>query len=90
MFDWDDANEGHIWERHRVTRDEAEEALDDPGLITASAGGFRGERRFWALGRSAGGRVLLVVFVKRSAAVRVVTARDAEPDEKRRYRRGRK
>ena len=88
-FDWDEANTGHL-ARHGVEQWEAEEALLDPGRIgsPASAYNVSGESRWAALGATESGRVLFVVFTRRREKVRVVTARDAEVREKRRYRRG--
>lgn len=42
------------------------------------------------LGSTDDGRILLVVYTRRDSALRVVTARDAEDDEERLYRRRRK
>jgi uncharacterized DUF497 family protein len=86
LFDWDDANVEHVG-RHRVTPDEAEDALLDPGRIGGGAGGRQDERRWAYLGATGAGRVLLVVTTRRRRRVRVVTARDTSERERRRYRR---
>jgi uncharacterized protein len=86
VFDWDENNIEHI-ARHGVEPWEAEEALLDPGRIGTLAYRVGREPRRAALGATEGGRVLFVVFTRRSGRVRVVTARDAEAKEKRRYRR---
>lgn len=86
MVEWDDANAGHL-ARHDVTREEAEEALLDPGRIGAPAYNVEGERRWAAIGATEDGRVLFVVFTRRGGGVRVITARDATHRERRRYRR---
>ncbi len=85
-FDWDDENIAHI-SRHGVEPWEAEEALLDPGRIRTPAHRVGRETRQAALGATETGRVLLVVYTRRKGKVRVVTARDAENREKRRYRR---
>lgn len=86
MFEWDDANADHI-ARHAVTPEEAEEALLDPRRIGTPAYSVEGEARTAILGSTEDGRVLFVVFTRRHGLVRVVTARDAAPAERRRYRR---
>ena len=85
-FDWDDENTAHI-SRHGVEPWEAEEALLDPGRIRTPAHRVGRETRRAALGATEAGRVLFVVYTRRRGKVRVVTARDAEDREKRRYRR---
>lgn len=64
------------------------EALLDTGRVGIDAYNVRGERRWALLGSTEGGRVLFVVFTRRTEKIRVVTAREAEDKEKRRYKRG--
>jgi len=89
-FDWDEANVNHMWDRHRISIEEAEQAFDDPRFLVDSRVRSEGEGRLRALGKAGAGRILYIVFTKRGARLRVVTARDASEDEKKRYRRGRK
>lgn len=86
MFDWDDANRDHISE-HRIYPYEAEEALLAPRRVAAPAYSLQGERRRGVLGETDSGRLLFVVFTHRRGLIRVVTARDATPRERLRYRR---
>jgi uncharacterized protein len=79
-FLWDDANIAHIT-AHGVSPEEAEEVLSR---------GPRARRsrfdRYVGIGPTEGGRFLLVVFRKLGhGVVRVITARDATPKEKRAY-----
>ncbi len=46
-----------------------------------------GERRWAVIGAAADGRVLFVVYTWRHGRIRVVTARDADLAQRRRYRR---
>ncbi len=85
-FDWDDDNVEHI-ARHGVEPWEAEEAMLDPDRVGASARNVSGERRFAVVGSTESGRMLFVVFTRREERIRVITARDADDSEKRRYRR---
>lgn len=85
-FDWDDANIGHI-ARHNVTPEEAEAALTDPDRLGFAVHKVPQELRRAYLGATESGRILVVVFTWRARRIRIVTARDASPKEKRRYRR---
>lgn len=85
-FEWDEANLGHV-ARHGVEPWEAEEAVIDPDRVGASARKTSGERRFAVVGATGSGRMLFVVFTQRGERLRVITARDVDDGEKRRYRR---
>jgi uncharacterized DUF497 family protein len=84
-FDWDGANCNHVREAG-VEPEEAEETLLDPRRIPRDVYNLAGEQRRGAVGATEGGRVLFVVFTSRRGRVRIITARDATPVEKRRYR----
>jgi len=86
-FEWDEVNLEHI-ARHGVSATEVEEAATDPRRLGAPAYNLKGETRWALLGATVAGRILFVVFTKRQRRIRVVTARDATPREKRRYRKG--
>jgi len=72
-FEWDAANEAEVL-KHRVTPAEAEEAYADVRAINRPAYDKDGERREATVGRSLQGRVLTVVYTRRGATIRVVTA----------------
>lgn len=80
-FEWDDANIDHV-ARHEVEPDEAEAVLDNKPLILKTA-----DDKYLAYGRTDEGRYLLVVFVRKTGKVRVITARDMTEGEKRRLKR---
>jgi uncharacterized protein len=86
MFDWDEANSQHLL-RHGIEPGEAEEALLDPAGIGSSAHRLRGERRWAVLAATESVRVLVVIYTRRGEVIRVITAIDADPAERRRYRR---
>jgi uncharacterized DUF497 family protein len=71
-FDWDDANTEHI-ARHGVSRDEAEQVIEnepiDLFLETVDQ-----EERFTSVGHTNKGRFLVVVTIVRATRIRVVTA----------------
>ncbi len=86
MFDWDEANLDHI-AQHGIDAEEAEDALLDPRRIPAPVYQGVTEQRRGLLGATLDGRVLFVVFTHREELVRVITARDVDAQEKRRYMR---
>jgi uncharacterized protein len=85
LFDWDEHNTSHI-RRNDVEPHEAEEAALDPSRIGAPAYDVGRERRWALLGATEAGRQLFVVYTRRRGWLRIVSARDATPGEKRRYR----
>ena len=80
------SNVAHVRD-HGVEPDEAEEALLDPRALGLVAYNAHGERRHGALGSTGSGRILVIIFTDRDRRPRVVTARDARKNEKRRYQR---
>ncbi len=81
-FDWDDGNVEHVG-AHGVDPDEAEEVFLHAPLIRRARSG-----RYVALGKSATGRRLAVIFERRGAGiVRVVTARPMTRPEHRLFER---
>ena len=85
-FDWDEANSEHVL-AHGVTPEEAEEAYSDPAHKPAPAyTSMTGEHRRALVGATLAGRVLFVVYASREHAVRVISARNADVAERRRYR----
>ena len=85
-YQWDDANLEHI-ARHNVEDFEAEEALEDPQGVSVDAYSRGDEKRYGFAGATEAGRILTIFYTFRSNTLRVVTARDAHPREKQRYRR---
>jgi uncharacterized DUF497 family protein len=72
LFDWDDANIGHIAE-HDVTPEEAEEViLGDP--LDSDFDTVNREERWSYLGETTDGRILRVWLTLRGQKMRVVTA----------------
>lgn len=84
-YQWDNGNLDHIAD-HDIEDFEAEEALEDPRGVTLGAYNKGDEKRYGILGATEAGRILAVFYTFRGSKVRVATARDAKPNEKRRYR----
>ncbi|GAA5504240.1 hypothetical protein Dxin01_04009 [Deinococcus xinjiangensis] len=85
-FDWDIFNIEHI-ARHKVERDEAEEAVCDPYAVPAPTihRGPQGQPRFGVIGETETGRLLYIVLEHRTDKIRVVTARPATSTERADY-----
>jgi len=72
VFEWDDANLGHI-ARHQVSPEQAEQVIEnDPLDLEAEA--VNGEERTTSIGCTLRNRFLVVVTTLRGTRVRVVTA----------------
>lgn len=88
MFIWDSWNQGHIG-RHDVEPYEAEEAMKDPDRVKINTHGI-GEEKRGLIGKTEDGRHLVVIYTKREKGFYVITARDAEEDEIKWYKRSNK
>lgn len=65
---------------------EADSVLDDPYTITAKDyGDYNGEQRFLTIGMSEKYRLLVVIWTIRDDDVRVISARLAEPNQRKSY-----
>jgi hypothetical protein len=78
VFEWDEANLGHI-ARHDVTEDEAQQViLGDPLDIEMQiAEEGNDEERLLQIGETAKGRILQLLTTWRGGKVRVISAWDA-------------
>lgn len=85
-FDWDEGNEDKVLSR--VSEKELRETFTDPDQVDREAYSVKGERRWTFFAKTWGGRIMFVVYTVREDKVRVISARDAEDDEKRIYRKG--
>jgi uncharacterized DUF497 family protein len=86
-FDWDEGNTHKNWDRHQVTPEEAEDVFfHEPLVIRSDARHSKGEKRYFALGQTSGGRRLFVAFTVRRKLVRVISVRDMNRNESKVYR----
>ena len=77
QFDWGIDNVRHL-ARHRVTPEEAEQAILDENAILIEIESIHGEERTKVLGMTQAGRLLAVIFTfRRGDAIRPVTAYSA-------------
>ena len=85
-FDWDKSNKDKVWQKHRVTWWECEEAFFNvPMFIFPDLKHFQKEKRYHALGRTNSSRLLFMVFTLRHSQVRVISARDMSKEERKEY-----
>ena len=84
---WLDVFVEKLWRKHRVRVHEVEEILSRrPNVRKVARGDVAGEDVYSAMGRTEGGRYLIVFFVfKIGARALVISARDMKPKERRRY-----
>lgn len=81
-FDWDDSNSGKNRETHRVVPEEAEDVFfHEPFVVRSDIRHSKKEKRYYALGQTASGRLLFVVFTLRGKLIRVISARDMNRNE---------
>jgi hypothetical protein len=85
-FDWDEGNLLKNWEKHRVSASECEEVFFNRPLVAVPDEKHSGpEARFYALGHTDADRRLFVVFTVRRTMIRVISARDMNPRERKEY-----
>jgi hypothetical protein len=85
-FEWDAGNAGKNRERHQVPDGECEQVFfQRPILIAPDTMHSREEPRYAALGQTAAGRRLTIVFTIRGEAIRVISARPMSRRERRVY-----
>ena len=82
-FEWDSAKEQANRKKHGVDFRTAAKVFLDPYVIEFDDLGA-GEPRFNAIGL-VDGRMLFVTYTMRSDVIRIISARGAEPHEKRKY-----
>ena len=84
-FEWDDAKAATNLAGHAVSFEDARRAFDD--AFAAAREDTRedyGEHRFVLLGM-VGDRLLVVTYTMRDQRTRIISARPAQPRERRRY-----
>ena len=85
-FEWDPDKAKSNVGKHRVTFEEALSAFRDPlSLVVPDPDHSEWEDRLILLGLSDRQRLLVVVYIERNESLRLISARVADPDEKREY-----
>ena len=90
-FEWDDEKSESNFCKHGVRFEEAIWVFDDPLSISVQDRIVSGEYRWQTIGM-AGGMLLMVAHTSRgeegTEVIRIISARYAEPKERRRYEHG--
>jgi uncharacterized DUF497 family protein len=85
-FEWDDRNAAANLLKHKVSFLEAATVFDDPYVIVEPDLAHSAEEsRESAIGFSRKERVLLVVYMEPDERIRLISARRATPEERRKY-----
>ena len=85
-FQWDEGNSDKNWYLHQVTNGESEELFFNLPLILApDLNHSLIEQRYYALGRTDADRWLFIAFTVRNNLIRVISARDMNQRETRKY-----
>ena len=84
-FEWDDSKAASNLRNHKITFEMARDVFSDPFIVEwADDGQDESEQRFAALGM-VDNRILFVAYTMRGDVIRIISARLAEPFERRRY-----
>jgi uncharacterized protein len=84
-FEWDQAKAAENYRTHGITFEQGTRAFSDPFAIERLDNRENyGEDRYNILGM-VDGRLLFVAFTLRGDTIRIISARGAEPHEKRTY-----
>jgi uncharacterized protein len=85
-FEWHTVKAASNLKKHGVSFDEAKTVFrDEKHLEVPDHGHSHDEMRYLAIGRSIEGRLLTLVFTERGGKLRLISARVAEPWERREY-----
>jgi uncharacterized protein len=88
-FEWDIVKADSNIEKHGASFAEAMTVFGDPLEVTIpDPDHSEGEFRLLSLGRSAQGRLLVVAYTEREGRIRLISAREAMPKERREYESG--
>jgi hypothetical protein len=86
---WDEAKAAKNLVRHGVQFEEARTVFEDPRYVDFyDPDHSDDEKRFLRIGRSRVGRLLLVSYTERRNGVRLISAREATPRERKTYEQG--
>ncbi len=86
MYEWDENKATTNLSKHGVSFEEAKTVFDDPLYVDFyNPDHSYGEHRFILLGASAQGRVLFVSYMERNNIIRLISAREATPSERKVY-----
>ncbi len=86
QFEWNQKKAEANLHKHNISFDEAATVFGDPfARIAEDTLHSEYEQRWHIIGMSAQYRVIVVAYMERNDFIRIITARKAEPSERRRY-----
>jgi uncharacterized DUF497 family protein len=84
-FEWDDDKATSNFEKHGIGFEDARAVFRDPFAVELfDDREDRGEERYILIGMSVSG-ILVVIYTERNERNRIISARNAEPNEQRYY-----
>ncbi len=88
-YEWDENKASINLSKHGISFEEAKTAFSDPLYIDFyDPDHSYDEHRFILMGKSIQGKLLFVSYMERSNAIRLISARDATPSERKAYEQG--
>lgn len=85
-FEWDEEKAEVNLNKHRAGFEEAKSVFGDPSSITVDDPDHsQEEQRFIDIGKSASGKLLVVIYTERGSKTRIISCRKAKPAERRKY-----
>jgi uncharacterized protein len=84
-FQWDDAKAAGNYAKHGVTFEAARDVFEDPFAIEQLDDRYNYGQERWTILGMAQDRLLLVAYTTRKDRIRIISARAAEPYERREY-----
>jgi uncharacterized DUF497 family protein len=88
-FEWNSKKASRNLEKHAVSFEEASTVFVDPLYVDFYDPDHSvGEDRYIIIGLSAKGRLLLVSYTERQSTIRLISAREVTPPERRAYEEG--
>jgi len=87
-FEWDPDKAARNWSKHAVSFEEAMSVFGDPlGRLVDDPEHSHEEERFVLFGRSGAGRLLAVMHTEGGRGLRIISAREMTPKERKQHAR---
>lgn len=86
-FEWDPRKARANAVKHGIAFEEATSVFEDPLALTVSDDRFD-EQRFFTVGRSRRGKIIVIAHADRGDRVRIISARQATRREREQYEQG--
>ncbi|MBU0701321.1 BrnT family toxin [bacterium] len=89
IFEWDEEKAKENFRKHKVSFEEAKTVFGDPFLMTfPDPEHSDSEQRYFNIGISSKGQVLITVHTERKRNIRIINCRKANTNERRAYEEG--